>query len=115
MKRIELLRIIACSALLFSLGCSKDDDSPDPQSGCLNKSWGEQTQAEVEAVTAAAATFSNEPSKASCENFRTAYIDYIEALQKLESCVPIPNQAAFAKALEDGKIELAKLDCNQDF
>jgi len=109
--------LVGC-ALTVSVGiggCS-NDDSPDSETGCpTGKSWGEQTQEEADAVAAAATTFATEPSKASCENFRAAYIDYIEALEEVNTCILEENEAAFLKALEDGKTELDNIDCNQNF
>ncbi|SDM89237.1 hypothetical protein [Kriegella aquimaris] len=100
---------------LFATGCS-NDDSPDPQSGCdRNRSWGEQTKEESEAVATAARTFANSPSKSTCENFRGAYVDYLEALEKVNTCILKENEAEFLKAIENGKAELQKLNCNQDF
>jgi len=99
---------------IITIGCNKDD-GPETQSGCLNQSWGEQTKAEVDAVNAAATTFATAPNVGTCENFRAAYIEYIEALEKLEPCVLLANRNAFSTALDKGKVELQNLNCNQDF
>ncbi len=99
---------------IVAIGCSNDDE-PETQSGCLDKSWGEQTKNEADAVSAAATTFATTPSKATCESFRAAYIDYIEALEKLEPCVLPAQRNDFSQALDQGKAELLNLDCNQEF
>ena len=114
MKNSDNLIAMGIVWVMLSIGCSKDDD-PNTQPGCLSQSWSEQIKEETDAVEAAATSFSAEPSKTTCENFRTAYIDYIEALEKLEPCVLPANRNAFLRALDQGKVELQNLDCNQDF
>ena len=114
MKANYLLIISAMALLTIAIGCDKDD-GPETRSGCLNQSWGAQTKNEADAVSAAATTFATAPSKATCENFRAAYIDYIEALEKLEPCVLPANRDAFSRALDQGKVELQNLNCDQDF
>lgn len=112
--------VITSALILFVLGgCSKDNDPTDAvplNAGCdRSKSWGEQTKQETEALNAALFTLSTSPSKANCESFRKAYIEYIEALEKVNTCVAGEHEAAFLKALKDGKAELASLDCNGDY
>ncbi len=82
---------------------------------CGDESWGERTGAEADAAAEATIAFSNSPSKETCENVRTALLDYIEALENMEECVVPANKDAYAKALDDSRDQLQELDCNQDF
>jgi len=109
----------ALALLIIGSGCSKDNDPTDTVpliAGCdKNKSWSEQTETESNALKATITTFAISPSKATCESFREAYIVYIEALEKVNTCVIGEHEAAFLQALKDGKAELANIDCNADF
>lgn len=119
MKTKFFLIATVLALLLVGLGCSKDNNPNDIvplNAGCDgSKSWGEQTKTEVDALNSALTTLAFGPSKANCEAVKKAYIEYIEALEKVNTCVIGEHEDAFLKALKDGKAELQQMDCNQDF
>lgn len=82
---------------------------------CGNESWSERTGAEADALAEATVAFSNSPSKGTCENVRTALFDYIEVLEDMGECVVPANRDAYAKALDDSRVQLQELDCDEDF
>lgn len=105
--------------LILGGGCSKDNDPTDSvplSAGCdRSKSWGEQTKEETDALNSALTTLASSPSKANCESFKKAYIEYIQALEKVNTCVVGEHETSFLKALKEGKEELAKIDCDGDY
>lgn len=112
MKTKYFLIASALTLILTTTGCSNDEPTEPSPLGCA---WGEQTKQEADALSNALVTMATSPSVGSCENVRATYIDYIDALEKLKSCVLPGHRQAFDQALKDGKAELEQLDCNQDF
>lgn len=104
--------LIGCSAILMGLsnGCSKS--SPlNPEACDGNSSWAERIQSEIADWSAAITTYSNDPTAANCEKYKTAGVNYLDALEGIRGCVLGASQKAFNEAIDEAKKDLAASDC----
>lgn len=107
---------VTCSIILFIslsislMGCSSSDDSDDLSSGCNN--WSEQFLAQSNAYSTASSVYSNDPTLANCQNYKTAGLNYIDALEDVIDCVPNANRPGFLDDLNQYRDEVNAVACN---
>ena len=98
--------IIALCALTLQTNCSK---SPV---GCLNGSWIQEVSTDLEKWSAAATTYSEEPTEANCTSYKSAINGYLNALNDIKKCVPTSSLSDFDGSLDEAKQELSEIDCS---
>lgn len=100
---------IFCSAMLI-LACDKDDDGVK---GCGNNfNFSAELSEEANELSAAAQIYANDQTTANCENYRSAYLDYLDAARDLEDCaINAGQQAEYLQAIEDAETAIENLQC----
>ncbi|EPR73343.1 hypothetical protein ADIWIN_1774 [Winogradskyella psychrotolerans RS-3] len=92
------------------MGCSSSDDSDDLSSGCNN--WSELYLAQANAYSAAFNAYATDPSVANCQSYKTAGLNYIDALEDVMDCVPNANRQRFLEDVEEYRDEVNAVVCN---
>ena len=64
------------------MNCTKNPIS------CLNGSWIQDVSSDLEKWSAAANTYSEEPTEANCSSYKSAINGYLTALNQVKKCVP---------------------------
>lgn len=103
------LVITICFTIFLGLGsCSKNSPlSPN----CLSGSWIKNLEKELSAWSAASQLYGDDPTKANCENYKKAGVDYINALSKIKNCVPGGSKSDFDEEQAEAKKELNAIIC----
>lgn len=85
--------------------CKKEKSDPD----YCTTAWASQLNEELTAVMTTALTYSSSPSTATCNAYKAAMQDYIEALRPFEKCSlwTAEQKAEFRESLEEAESELA--------
>jgi hypothetical protein len=88
-------KLFAC--LLFGLvfltySCNNDEDDPV---GC---NYATEVQDEVDALTAAATAYGNDPTPANCQAYKNAAQNYLNELQDHVECAALSGQQAELQA-----------------
>ncbi|TMM58752.1 hypothetical protein FEE95_04790 [Maribacter algarum] len=96
--------------LLTNLSCDVDEIIDELDGNC-DEAWTVQVKPELDALNKAASIFQNDPTIPTCESFRAAALNYVEAMEEVEACVLGEQRQAFDTALEDAKAELQKGSC----
>jgi hypothetical protein len=91
--------LIICSFGFTS--CGGDDDGPG---GC-SVNWAFELQDELTAISNAAAAHNNDPSPATCDALKSAYLAYINKLKPYGNCSGLSGQdrASWEQAVEDAE------------
>ncbi len=102
--------LISCFIIFIGFtSCSKDSIlNPDR---CLNGSWIQEVEKELNAWVAATNTYGEDPTKANCEKYKSAGVDYLNALDKIKKCVPSVSLSEFNQAINEAKQELNTTSC----
>jgi hypothetical protein len=87
MKKINLFgyRVISFLIILSFLGvgsCKKKATDPD----YCGTAWATQVSSEINAVSTAAQLYASDPSTANCNAYKTAYQNYLNALNPFVDC-----------------------------
>ena len=90
MKTFNLF--LFCSILIVVSSCSSDDSADD-----CGDEWFQQVEAEFNTYLSATENFANNASVSTCTTFVDAANAYIDALEELRTCVPIPQKNKFLK------------------
>ncbi|MEM6802781.1 MAG: hypothetical protein AAF696_15335 [Bacteroidota bacterium] len=104
MKRIGKLGSCIC-LLLLSLNYSCEE------SVAATCNYTQELQNETEAVSAAAAAYGQDQSTANCEAYRQAYLDFLDAAEKLDNCVPSSERDAYRQSIDAAQQSLNGLSC----
>lgn len=98
--------ITACA--VFS-SCKEDDDGNN--TACAN--WASDTQDESNALTNATQAYAANPNTATCNAFKDAYQDYIDAMEGHRNCAALTGQARanWEAALDAAQDALNNLSC----
>ncbi|MDP5081299.1 MAG: hypothetical protein NWP87_01495 [Winogradskyella sp.] len=91
-------------------GCSKSDDDEDIDATCTN--WSDQWLAQANAFSDASALYTSDPTLANCQNYKTAGLNYVEALESVLDCVPTVNSQEYINSLNEYRAEVNAIDCN---
>jgi len=107
MKKLHTLLTGLC-LFLFAVSftsCSSDEEE------CQD--WALEAQDEVDAVTAAAMAFGNDPTNTSlCQAWVDAYDDLLDAYRGAESCAEAANQVTeWRQALDDAQDAVDAIVC----
>ena len=107
------LFLIACgtSLLTFSTGCSKDSVL-NPAGNCFGGNWAEQYAGELQTWSAAATTYSEDPTPANCTKYKTAAKNYLDALREVANCVPTASKAEIDRSIKEAKAEVDSEGCD---
>lgn len=104
-KKLSLLLLVSGS-LTFSMACKKDD--PDP----VTCNYLEETQDEVDALTAAATAYANDPTPANCLAYKNAAQEYLNELQHYVSCAAqVGQQAELQAAIDSAQASVDSIQC----
>lgn len=105
-----------CIAALFSVGfigaCNNDDDGGG--GGCGSFSWATEVESEFTALFETALAYGSDPTTANCERYKSAFRDYVDALDGLENCLGVlsaQDRQDYNEALKDAEDELNNLPC----
>ncbi|MEX0274180.1 MAG: hypothetical protein AB3N16_07380 [Flavobacteriaceae bacterium] len=106
------LVLITASVFGFLCSCSSDDPL-NPLNGCGSASWSKRVESEINAFNQALMDYSEDPSKANCENYREKGNAYLKALEDVSGCVVGANRASYQNAIDEAKKELSEIDCTE--
>jgi len=109
----NLFFLLALSAtLLTTLGCGNDDDgdgiTPDL---CALSVYNERVLESLESLQVAVTAYSNDPSTANCEAYRSAAQDYLDTIREFDTCADIISRQEYQESLAEAEMELANLQC----
>lgn len=112
MKTLKILSLIFFVGLLAT-SCGGDDDDNNSNVDCNSAvSITASFQAETEAWTNALQAYSNDPSTANCNAYKTAYLEWLNAVRALESCY---NEAGLGvewqQSIDDAEAAINALVC----
>ena len=105
------LTVIGCCIVLIS--CSSNDDEPAVVN-CGSGAWTQSVQTELNNWLTAIQVYGETPTIANCENYKTAILAYINALDKIKDCVPTESLLNFEQAIEEANLEIATIDCSDN-
>lgn len=102
-----LLVIFICFGLS---SCSTKDDS-EP----CSLAWGTELQAELNALTAAAQTYSTNPTIANCNAYKNAAQAYVNALSPYGDCAALTFQqrTSWQEVLNSAQQSVNEIDCSE--
>ena len=106
MKTIKMLLLsLVLSGLVCFVSCKKDDDP----SGC---NYVTETQDELDALSAAATAYGNDPSTANCQAYKNAYQAYLNELEDHIDCATVNGQHdELQSAIDSAQASLDQLQC----
>jgi hypothetical protein len=91
--------------VVLTYSCKKDNDPV----GC---NYATEVENEVNALSAAATTYGNDPTPANCQAYKTAYQNYLNALEDHLDCAALSGQQAELQSLIDqAQAELDNFQC----
>jgi hypothetical protein len=102
--------IYFCSLFLFILvlSCSKSD----PIDKCSDSTFGVEFQAELKSISDAATLYGNSPTPANCNAFKSAYTNYVKALEDWEDCAKLANVSVdWKQAIDQARVSIADIKC----
>lgn len=100
----------ACIIFTVSLiGCSKNGPLG---SDCINGTWIENVQVELNAWSEALRSYSDDPTKENCEKQKQAGLAYISALENVKNCVPTLSLADFNDSIKEAEDEINETPCD---
>ena len=110
MKKSILLSAFIFAVFTIFLSCNSKSAL---EKRCEDWNASEAFEQELTAVNNAALTYGQNPTTENCEAYRSAYLDYIDALRGWEDCYGFYNlQEEFNEALDDAEDAANNLDCN---
>jgi hypothetical protein len=104
--------IVSCSIAFIALtSCSSNDDAIG---NCDNGTWIQTVQNELTAFSKATQAYAINSTPENCNNYKSAVLAYINALDKIKTCVATVNLVDFEKALKDAKEGLNNISCTSN-
>ncbi len=107
--------VIFCIAITSSIlvSCSGDDSEDDLSSvDCQTGTWTEWIQSELNDYSNALNAYAEDPSDQNCSAYKTAALNYLEALRDIADCVPTANKATIDQAIDEAESEVANDACD---
>jgi multidrug efflux pump subunit AcrA (membrane-fusion protein) len=103
----KLLACLLLGIVVLTYSCKKDDDDPV---GC---NYATEVQDEVNALTEAATAYSSDPTNlAKCQAYKTAYQNYLNALEDHVDCAALSGQQAeLQSAIDQAQAQLDAFQC----
>lgn len=100
------------STLLFVFFIALSTSCKKSVVGCSGIAYANELTAELTAVSNASAAYSQDPSTANCNAFKSAYQDYLNGLDKYKNCTfAAQERAAFNEAIAEAQLSLDQLVC----
>lgn len=110
MKKVLLYSSIALLFSVFLFSCS--GNSLAERCGA-NWSYSAEIEQEINNLSAALTTYSQNPTTENCEAYKEAYLDYLDALRDLEECyVYTFSQDEFNQFINETEEAVNAIDCN---
>jgi hypothetical protein len=90
--------------------CNKDDDKTDLCSGA----WASELSNEANAMINAAQAYATNPTPATCNAYKQAAQDYLDALEPYGNCATLTGQdrVEWQNAVDSAQESLDNLDCS---
>lgn len=80
---LRLISLLALATLLGLSSCKKDENNDPEYCGTV---WANAVQDELTVVTDAAMTYAQNPTTETCNAYKAAYQDYIDAMEPYGNC-----------------------------
>jgi len=105
---MRLLSLLIITTLVVLSSCKKDEKEDPNYCGTV---WAESVQDELTAVTNAAMTYAQDQTTANCNAYKTAYQNYLNALEPFGKCSAWTAQqkADLQSAIDNAQNELDNL------
>ncbi|TXD83648.1 hypothetical protein ESY86_08790 [Subsaximicrobium wynnwilliamsii] len=110
LTRATLFSVCLSIPFMGLMGCSSSDDSDDINTNCGN--WSDLFLSQANLYSQASQAYADDPSPANCQNFKSAGLNYIDALEGAIDCVPTANVQGFNAELDQYRAEVNALDCD---
>lgn len=112
MKTLNSINFLFFSILFISLiGFSSCGDDKDDIGNC-NTNFSIVLEAELDAITATGTAFGNDPTTENCNAYKTAFNNYLTALESLEGCYRENGLGdEFELSIEEARADINDLDC----
>lgn len=81
-------------------------------SDCLNGTWIENVQLELNAWAEASRQYSDDPTESNCEKQKQAGLAYISALEDVRDCVPTLSVTDFNDSIKEAEDEINETPCD---
>ena len=107
-NKIKVTLVSCCIAFMTLTSCGANDDD---SIACGNGTWVQSVQTELNTWLTATQAYGSDPTSANCQNYKSTGQAYLNALDKIKTCVPVVNLAEFEKALLEAKEALEKTSC----
>ena len=107
---IKMLTIACFTVSIIVMSCSGGDDS-NLVGECGDFNWIEGAEEQINTWNNAAFVYSENPTTANCNAYKTAGANYLNVLEDVKNCVPSAGLSDFNEAIQKAKSELAQLDC----
>lgn len=114
MRTIKTKTYLTCCltmALMTLVGCSKNP--LNPLGDCGSGGWIQKVSKELNDWSVATSNYSNDPTVANCNAYKSAAKGYLDALEGVRTCVPGANQSEFNDAITEAKKEVDAEDCTE--
>lgn len=110
MKNIFFLLALAASSF-FIAGCGSDDDGMTTPDFCALNTYSERSLEALNAFSAAAGVYGNDPTTANCEAYRSAGQDYLDVLEEYNGCAVIADRQDYREGIAEAQAELDAIVC----
>ena len=100
---VKIIAGICIVAIPFFNACKNND--PDP---C---NYAEETQDELQAVIDASNAYGANPNTTTCNAYKAAFQDYLNALEDHDNCVPAGQEDEYQHSIDQAQAELDALQC----
>lgn len=108
MKKMTFYILLVLVGIVFTLdSCKKESNNPV---GC-SANWAAEVQAEISNYSNAAMAYANNPTTETCNAYKTAYQDYIDALKPFLNCATYTPQqkAELQAAINEAESDISTL------
>lgn len=109
MKNLLTLSFLACA--LFIFGCGGDDDGPIGPAFCTDQAFSEAVNQAVMELSTATQAYVNDQSAANCTAYKAAAQNYLDEVQRFESCATIGQRQDFRDALQAARESVDMTQC----
>ncbi|MEE9408383.1 MAG: hypothetical protein V3V28_09935 [Polaribacter sp.] len=107
-NKVKVTLVSCCIAFMTLTSCGVNDDET---LDCANGTWVQSVQTELNAWLSAAQVYGSAPTSANCQSYKTSGQAYLNALEKIKTCVPTVSLEEFEKALLEAKEALEETSC----
>ncbi|WP_178986766.1 hypothetical protein [Winogradskyella helgolandensis] len=111
MTRSNTLLITLLISFIVVTGCGGSDDDGNFNNTDCND-WSEHYLAQANAYSAASNAYATDPTLANCQNYKSAGLNFIDALEDVIDCVPNANREGFLADIEQYRDDINTTDCN---